>query len=177
MRRASWVVATLAIASAACGSEGGPTVSAQPASTSSGGSAAVPVGPPQRGDRRAREIKRVSLVDATGKNAEVEAFVSRLLSDAGERELFALSDARLSGASLGMLAAEPRGPAAQRFQASWPSDAYLSLSVADCYIKTTRFVTPDTTPERYRIQRVHIDYDATCPGTMKLADGEDTHVP
>ncbi len=142
MRRASWVVATLAIASAACGSGGGPTVSAQPASTSSGGSAAVPVGPPQRGDRRAREIKRVSLVDATGKNAEVEAFVSRLLSDAGERELFALSDARLSGASLGMLAAEPRGPAAQRFQASWPSDAYLSLSVADCYIKTTRFVTP-----------------------------------
>jgi hypothetical protein len=75
-----------------------------------------------------------------------------------------------------VLAADPNGPAATKFREAWPGEAYLQVSLSDCYIKTQRYMTPDTTPDGYRTTRVTYSYDATCPATMKMADAEDGHV-
>jgi hypothetical protein len=154
---------------------GGPTITAMPAGSSSGTPAAVPVGPPRGPSPRERAIKRVTLLEATGKGPEADAFVSRFQSDVSDKDLFVLSDARLAGASLPSLAADPQGPAATRFRAEWPAQAWLSISVGECHIKGNRVATPDSS-NGYRTMNVTITYDASCPATMKLADAEDGHV-
>jgi len=178
MKRAAVLAAAVSLSALGCASSGGPTVSAGAVSTGAGTPASVPLGPPQRTDlKRARELKRVTLVEAIGRRGpEVEAFVSRMLSDVGDRDLFVLTDARLSGASLGLLASEPNGPAAARFRGEWPSDAYLAATVADCSIKRTQFATPHTTPDGYQTMRVTVAFDAECPASLKLVDAEDGHV-
>jgi hypothetical protein len=154
---------------------GGPTITTMPASTSSGAPASAPVGPPRGPSPKERAIKRVTLLDATGKGPEADAFVSRFQSDVSDKDIFVLADARLAGASLPSLAADPQGPAATRFRAEWPGEAWLSVSMGECFIEHHTMATPDTSAG-YRVTRVTVTYDASCPATLKLADSEDGHV-
>ena len=172
--RAAAVLLVLSLAG--CESAGGgPTITPMPAASSSGAPASVPVGPPRGPSAKERAIKRVTLLEAAGKAVEADAFVSRFQSDVSDKDLFVLADARLAGASLPSLAADPQGPAATRFRAEWPAEAWLSASVGECTIKGNRVATPDTS-NGYRVMRVTVTYDATCSATLKLADSEDGHV-
>jgi hypothetical protein len=161
----------------------GPTISSGPATMSSGGtSAAVPMSPPRRDEKRVRELKRVVLVEASGGRSEsggrrgepeVDAFVSRFLSDVSDKDSFVVSDARLSGASVASLMADPNGAATTAFRQAWPGDAYLAAIVGECSVKTSSFTMRDRTPEGYQYDKVFISFDATCPASLKLVDAGD----
>jgi hypothetical protein len=113
---------------------------------------------------------RVVLVEAEGRDEELSAFVARFeseLSDAGKVEF---SDARLSGATLGELVAEPEGEAGRAFRAEWPGGTWLAVSLSPCRVKVSRMPYSDTTPEGYRVQRVVENVWVDCPTSLRLVD-------
>jgi hypothetical protein len=170
MRTAAAALAALALS--ACAQSHTPTLA--PAATP-GVTAAVPAPPTARRGSEIRPLKHVALVEVKGPNIEAEAFVSRLLSEISDRELFQVTDARLSGASASLLAADPQGRDARAFREQFPVEAYMAADVAQCGLHTNRHVIPTQTPEGYRSETVTYTYEAECPVTLRLIDAEDGH--
>ena len=121
-------------------------------------------------------VKTVVLVEAEGPNVELEAFLSRFLSELSDRAKFRVLDARLSGARVGALAAEPTGEAARAFQRTWPGDVYMGITVEKGYVKSHQQTINDRTPEGYAVQQVIVSYEVLASGSLNLADAQDGHV-
>lgn len=117
---------------------------------------------------------RAVLVEADGRDEELSAFVSRLESELSDAGKVSFSDARLSGATLGALVAEPDGEATRSFRREWPGDVWLGASVAPCSVKVNRMSYWDTTPEGYRVQRVVENVSVACDVTIRLVDASTT---
>jgi hypothetical protein len=113
---------------------------------------------------------RIVLVEAEGPDEELSAFVARFESDLSDGEKVAFSDARLSGATLGVLVAEPEGEAARTFRAEWPGETWLAISLSPCRIDVSRMRYTDTTPEGYRVERVVENVRVDCPTSIRLVD-------
>lgn len=118
--------------------------------------------------------KRVVLVEADGAGPDVEVFVSRLGLESTEAGRFALTDARLSGARLGALAAEPTGERAEAFRRQHPGDAFLSVSVSPCVVASSTVSQWDTDPATgIRRERIIVNFRAECPVALTLARASD----
>jgi hypothetical protein len=113
---------------------------------------------------------RVVLVEADGPDEELSAFVARLESELSDGEKVAFSDARLSGANLSVLVAEPGGEAARAFRAEWPGETLLAISLSPCRVEVSRMRYTDTTPEGYRFDRVVENVRVDCPTSLRLVD-------
>ena len=81
----------------------------------------------------AKPKKVIVLVEARGSAPELERFVPRFLSNASDRGLGAIIDARLSGAHLADVGAA--GDAGTEFRKAWPADVYLGILLAPCGIQ------------------------------------------
>lgn len=113
---------------------------------------------------------RVVLVEGEGPDQELSAFVARLESELSDAGKVLLSDARLAGAALGPLAAEPGGEAASAFRAQWPGDAWLGISLSVCRVEVMNQRYTETSPEGYRVERVRQDVRVDCPTSLRLVD-------
>lgn len=113
---------------------------------------------------------RVVLVEAAGSDEELSAFLARLESELADAGKVSYSDARLSGATLGALLAEPDGDTARAFRAEWPGGTWLALSLSPCRIDVNRMTYSDTTPEGYRVPRVVETVNVECPASLRLVD-------
>ena len=113
---------------------------------------------------------RAVLVEADGREEELEAFLSRFDSELADGGKLAYSDARLSGANLGALAAEPDGATARAFRAEWPGEWWLAVSLSPCRVEVSRMQYSDTTPEGYRVQRVVENVRVECDASLRLVD-------
>jgi hypothetical protein len=113
---------------------------------------------------------RVVLVEGTGPDQELSAFVARFESELSDAGKVVLSDARLSGAALGSLAAEPEGDAARKFRAEWPGEVWLAVSLSDCRVEVNNLRYSETSPEGYRVERVRQDVRVDCPTSLRLVD-------
>jgi hypothetical protein len=113
---------------------------------------------------------RVVLVEADGPNEELSAFVARFESELSDAGKVAFSDARLSGAALGSLGAEPEGEAARAFRAEWPGETWLAISLSPCHVEVSRMRYTDTTSEGYRVERVVENVRVDCPTSLRLVD-------
>ena len=174
MRRAAVSIAAVLLL-AACEQSHTPTLA--PASTSTGASrASAPPEPSQRRGQETRALKKVALVEAKGKQVESDAFISHLLSEISDRELFQVVDARLSGAGIGALAADPQGREARAFKEQFGAEALMGTDIGECRIGANRTVIPSVSQEGYRTERVLITYDAECAVSVRLVDAEDGHV-
>jgi hypothetical protein len=117
-----------------------------------------------------KEKPRVVLVEADGRDEELSAFVARFESELSDRGKATLSDARLSGATLGALVAEADGETARAFRAEWPGDAWLAVSLADCRVDVSRMTYRDRTTEGYAVDRVVEHVRVDCPATLRVVD-------
>ena len=115
---------------------------------------------------------RVVLVEATGSDEELSAFLARLESELADGGKVSYSDARLSGATLGTLQAEPGGEAAKAFRAEWPGGTWLAVSLPSCRVDVNRMNYSDTTPEGYRVTRVVETVNLDCPASLRLVAAE-----
>ena len=113
---------------------------------------------------------RVVLVEADGRDEELSAFVAHFESELSDAGKVAFSDARLSGATLGSLLAEPEGEASRAFRTEWPGETWLAVSVSDCRVNVSRMTYIDTTPEGYRYDRVIENVRVDCPVSLRLVD-------
>lgn len=113
---------------------------------------------------------RVVLVEADGREEELSAFVARFESELSDGQKVAFSDARLSGATLGALVAEPGGEAGRAFRAEWPGETWLAISLSSCGVKVSRMRYSDTTPDGYRVERVIENVRVDCPTSLRLVD-------
>lgn len=113
---------------------------------------------------------RVVLVEADGPEEELSAFVARLESELSDGGKLALSDARLSGATLGTLAAQPGGEGARVFRAEWPGETWIAVSLAPCSVEVRRISYRDPRPEAYGAERVVENVHVACPATLRLVD-------
>ena len=113
---------------------------------------------------------RVVLVEAEGPDEELSAFVARFESELSDGGKVAFSDARLSGATLGALVAEPEGEASRAFRAEWPGETWLAISLPTCRVEVSRMRYTDTTPEGYRVERVVENVRVDCPTSLRLVD-------
>lgn len=113
---------------------------------------------------------RVVLVEAEGREEELSAFVARFESELSDGEKLGFSDARLSGATLGSLVAEPGGETARAFRAEWPGETWLAVSLSACRVEVSRVRYSDTTPEGYRVERVIQNVRVDCPTSLRLVD-------
>lgn len=118
----------------------------------------------------AKSKPRVVLVEADGREEELSAFVARFESELSDRGKVTFSDARLSGASLGSLAAEPDGEAARAFRAEWPGDSWLAVSLADCRVEVSRMTYRDRTADGYAVDRVVEHVRVDCPATVRAVN-------
>ena len=113
---------------------------------------------------------RVVLVEADGRDEELSAFVARFESELSDAGKLAFSDARLSGATLGALVAEPGGDTGRAFRAEWPGETWLAVSLSPCHVEVSRMRYNDTTPEGYRVERVIQNVRVDCPTSLRLVD-------
>ena len=113
---------------------------------------------------------RAVLVEADGRDEELSAFVARFESELSDAGKVAFSDARLSGATLGSLVAEPGGEAARAFRAEWPGETWLAVSLPECRVNVSRMTYSDTTPDGYRYDRVVENVRVDCPASLRLLD-------
>ena len=113
---------------------------------------------------------RAVLVEADGPEEELSAFVARFESELSDRGKVELSDARLSGASLGSLSSAPEGEAARAFRAEWPGGTWLALSLSPCRVEVSRISYVDRTPEGYRYDRVVENVRVDCDASLRLVD-------
>ena len=109
--------------------------------------------------------KVIVLVEAKGSAPELERFVPRFLSDASDRGLGAIIDARLSGAHLADVGAV--GEAGAEFRKAWPGDVYLGILLASCGIQRREGHIPSSQIGRagvpVRVDEVIVSYEASCP--------------
>lgn len=113
--------------------------------------------------------RRVVLVDASGATPDVEAFVSRLSLEATEAGRISLVDARLAGATVAALAAEPEGERTRAFVRAWPGDALLSVSVSPCFVDSRSFSESVVDPSTgIRSERIRVSYTAECSASLAL---------
>lgn len=117
-----------------------------------------------------KQKPRIVLVEAEGSEEELSAFLARLESDLADGGKVSFSDARLSGATLGTLQADPGGEVARAFRAEWPGETWVALSLSPCRIDVNRMSYSDTTPEGYRVQRVVETVNVDCPASFRLVD-------
>lgn len=115
---------------------------------------------------------RVVLVEASGSEEELSAFLARLESELADAGKVSYADARLSGATLGTLQAEPGGEAAKAFRAEWPGGTWLAVSLGRCRVDVNRMNYSDTTPEGYRVTRVVETVNVECPASLRLVAAE-----
>lgn len=113
---------------------------------------------------------RAVLVEADGPDEELSAFVARFESELSDAGKLAFSDARLSGATLGALVAEPEGDMGRAFRAEWPGETWLAVSLSPCHVEVSRMRYSDTTPEGYRVERVVQNVRVDCPASIRLVD-------
>ena len=113
---------------------------------------------------------RIVLVEADGSEEELSAFVARFESELSDGGKVSFSDARLSGATLGAMVAEPDGEAARAFRAEWPGETWLAISLSQCRVEVSRMHYTDTTPEGYRVERVVQNVRVDCPTSLRLVD-------
>lgn len=114
----------------------------------------------------------VVLVEADGREEELSAFLARLDSELADGGKVLFADARLAGATLGSLGADPGGAAARAFRTRWPGETWLAVSLAPCRVEVSRTRYDDTTPEGYRVQRVLENVRVDCRATLRLVDAE-----
>jgi hypothetical protein len=115
---------------------------------------------------------RLVLVEAAGSDEELSAFLARLESDLADAGKVSWSDARLSGATLGSLLADPGSDAAKAFRGEWPGGTWVAVSLGACRIDVRRMSYSDTTPEGYRVTRVVENVNVECPASLRLVDAE-----
>ncbi len=113
---------------------------------------------------------RVVLVEADGPDEELSAFVARFESELSDAGKLAFSDARLSGATLGALVAEPEGDTGRAFRAEWPGETWLAVSLSPCRVEVSRMQYSDTTPDGFRVERVVLNVRVDCPISIRLVD-------
>ena len=113
---------------------------------------------------------RVVLVEADGRDEELSAFVARFESELSDGDKVAFSDARLSGATLGALVAEPEGEAGRAFRAEWPGETWLAVSLSPCRVEVRRISYIDRTPEGYQIDRVVENVHVACDASLRIVD-------
>lgn len=113
---------------------------------------------------------RVVLVEGAGTDQELSSFVARFESELSDAGKVVLSDARLSGAALGSLAAEPEGEAARAFRAEWPGEVWLAVSLSQCRVEVSNLRYTETSPDGYRVERVRQDVRVDCPTSIRLVD-------
>ena len=121
--------------------------------------------PPRRSRSRASSSSR-----PTGPDEELSAFVARFESELSDGGKVAFSDARLAGATLGPLVAEPEGEAARAFRAEWPGETWLAVSLRPAASRSAGCSYSDTTPEGYRVERVIENVRVDCPTSLRLVD-------
>jgi hypothetical protein len=112
----------------------------------------------------AKPKKVIVLVEARGSAPELERFVPRFLSNASDRGLGAIIDARLSGAHLVDVGA--KGETGAEFRKAWPADVYLGILLAPCGIQRREGHIYDrqtgATGAPVRVDQVVVSYDASC---------------
>ena len=115
--------------------------------------------------------KAIVLVEAKGVGPELERFVPHFLSEASDRGLGAIRDARLSGAHLADVGAP--GEAGAEFRKAWPGDVYLGILLSPCVIQRRegriydRQYNPGTgTP--VRVENIVVSYEADCPVSVSI---------
>ncbi len=146
-----------------------PAPTAPPAATSAPATPA-PATPAPAPTRAASGPVRVVLVDAQGDEDDLDAFISHLQSEASDRQKVSIVDARLAGARLGVLAADPDGSAARAFRAEWPGEYLLSVDLAPCQVKAHSFTMRDTTPDGYPYQRTIVDVSVSCTASLRAVE-------
>jgi hypothetical protein len=112
----------------------------------------------------------VVLVEADGRDEELSAFVARFESELADGGKVLFSDARLSGASLGSLGADPGGDTARTFRTEWPGNTWLAISLSPCRVEVSRMRYNETTPEGYRVDRVIENVRVDCRAALRLVD-------
>lgn len=118
--------------------------------------------------------RRVVLVEAEGSATDVETLVSRLSFESTEAGRFALTDARLAGARLAELGADPSGDRASAFRRQYPGEALLSLSVSPCVVASSSVSQPYTDPSTgLRSERLIVSVRAECTVALTLTGAAD----
>ncbi len=115
--------------------------------------------------------KAIVLVEAKGVTPELDRFVPHFLSEASDRGLGAILDARLSGAHLADVGAP--GEAGAEFRKAWPGDVYLGILLAPCSIqrRESRIYDRQTNPGTgtpVRVQDVVVSYEADCSVSVSI---------
>jgi type IV pilus biogenesis protein CpaD/CtpE len=114
--------------------------------------------------------KVIVLVEAKGSAPELERFVPRFLSNASDRGLGAIIDARLSGAHLADVGAT--GEAGTEFRKAWPADVYLGILLAPCGIQRRETRNFDRQSNGMgapvRVEQVVVSYEANCPVAVSV---------
>lgn len=131
---------------------------------------ALSVSVPAAGAEKAKP--RLVLVEAAGSDEELSAFLARLESELADAGKVGWSDARLSGATLGSLQADPGSDAAKAFRAEWPGGTWAAVSLSPCRVDVRRMSYSDTTPEGYRVTRVVENVNVECSASLRLVDAE-----
>ncbi len=119
-----------------------------------------------------KQKPRLVLVEAAGRDEELSAFLARLESELADAGKVGWSDARLSGATLGSLQADPGSDAAKAFRAEWPGGTWAAVSLSPCRVDVRRMSYSDTTPEGYRVTRVVENVSVECSASLRLVDAE-----
>jgi hypothetical protein len=113
--------------------------------------------------------KVIVLVEAQGSAPELERFVPRFLSNASDRGLGAIIDARLSGAHLADV--RSAGEAGTEFRKAWPADVYLGILLAPCAIHQGRAHERQSniaTGAPVRVDQVVVSYEASCAVSVSV---------
>jgi hypothetical protein len=136
--------------------------SAPAPSGSSPGSPAAPAAAPK---------KAIVLVEAKGPGPELERFLPHFLSQASDRGLGAILDARLSGAHLADVGAP--GEAGAEFRKAWPADVYLGVLLAPCTVQRREGRVYDRQPnvgtgQPVRVEQIVVSYEADCSVTVSV---------
>jgi hypothetical protein len=119
----------------------------------------------------AKPRKVIVLVEAKGSAPELERFVPRFLSNASDRGLGAIIDARLSGAHLADVGATAE--AGTEFRKAWPADVYLGILLAPCGIQRREGRIYDRqnsigSGAPVRVEQVVVSYEADCSVTVSV---------
>jgi hypothetical protein len=115
--------------------------------------------------------KAIVLVEARGAPPELERFVPRFLSEASDRGLGAIVDARLSGAHLADVGAP--GEAGAEFRKAWPADLYIGVVLAPCTIQRREGRVYDRqtnvgTGTPVRVEQIVVSYEADCSASVSV---------
>ena len=119
----------------------------------------------------AKPKKVIVLVEAKGSLTELDRFVPRFLSNASDRGLGAIIDARLAGAHLADVGAA--GDAGTEFRKAWPADVYIGILLAPCGVlrREGRVYDRQTnvgTGAPVRVEQIVVSYEANCSVSVSL---------